>query len=134
SDQARRAVAHPQALADRVGRPVIPPLYAQEVLGKFLATDLERFCHTCERLAGAAPPALRWGLGHLHAFSARAAAHLGRAEAALAHLGRLLPWLERAPAWTIGFPFVPGNAAEVLWLLGRTDHVEVVEASVRDKV
>jgi tetratricopeptide (TPR) repeat protein len=133
-DDARRALAESQALADRVGRPVITSLYAQEVLGKFLATDLERLCDTCERLAEAAPPALRFGLGHLHAFSARAAAHLGRAEAALAHLGRLLPWLERAPAWTIGFPFVPGNAAEVLWLLGRTDHVEVIEASVRDKV
>jgi tetratricopeptide (TPR) repeat protein len=42
--------------------------------------------------------------------------------------------VERAPAWTIAFPFVPGNAAEVLWLLERTDHVEVIEKSVRDKV
>ncbi len=133
-DDARRTQAECQVLADRVGLLVPQTLYAEEVLGKFLEGDLERVAATCEAVAEARPPAVRWALGLLLAFAARASAHLGRAEAALSHLGRLVPWLEHAPAWTIGFPVVAGYAAEVLWLLGRTDHIAVVEAAVRGKV
>jgi DNA-binding CsgD family transcriptional regulator len=45
-----------------------------------------------------------------------------------------VPWLEHAPAWAIAFPVMACHSAEVLWLLERTDHVEVIEAALLDKV
>jgi tetratricopeptide (TPR) repeat protein len=132
-DDARRALAESQALANRVGRPVATTLYAQELLDKFLAGDLERLAATSEGLVQALPPALRWALGHLLAMAASASADAGRTEAALAHLGRLLPWLERVPAWSMGVPMVVGNTVEVLWLTERTDHAPLIEAAVREK-
>lgn len=30
-------------------------------------------------------------------------------------VGRLLPWLERSPAWSVNFPFTACHAAETLW-------------------
>jgi DNA-binding SARP family transcriptional activator len=132
-DDALRALAESFSLADRVGRPVATALYAQEALAVLADGDLEPVLTTCEAIADGDPPALRWALCHIIAIAARAAAHLGRIEAALAHLERLLPWLERAPAWTMGFAVTTGHAAEVLWLLDRSDHIETVERSVRDK-
>jgi tetratricopeptide (TPR) repeat protein len=131
---ARRTLSESQALAERVGRPLPQTLYAEAVLYTLIEGDLERLAATCEALAQARPPALRWALCHLLAFAAKALAHLGRAEAAVGHIEQLRPWLEHAPAWTIAFPCVPGYAAEVLWLLRRTDHIALVEAAVRDKV
>ena len=49
-------------------------------------------------------------------------------------MGRLLPWLERAPAWTMGFGTMACAAAEVLWFLERTDHLETIEAALRKKL
>jgi hypothetical protein len=46
----------------------------------------------------------------------------------------LVPWLERAPAWTIGFPLMACHATETLWLLGRLDHADVIERSLLEKV
>lgn len=133
-DEARRALTEAQALADRVGRPMATALYGQEILGRLAGDDLERLMATCETLIEVSPPGLRWALGFLHGFSASAAAHLGRPEAALAHLVRLLPFLERSPQWYLALPVGAGHAAEVLWLLDRTDHAGRVEALVRDKL
>ena len=46
----------------------------------------------------------------------------------------LVHWLERAPAWTIGFPLMACYATETLWLLGRLDHADVIERSLLEKV
>jgi hypothetical protein len=63
-----------------------------------------------------------------------ASAHLGLADEAMTTLDNLVPWLERAPVWTAGFVALASGAAEVLWLLGRTDHLDVVERALREKV
>jgi ATP/maltotriose-dependent transcriptional regulator MalT len=34
----------------------------------------------------------------------------------------------------VAFAVLASNAAEVLWILGRTDHLDVVERTLRDKV
>ncbi|MGH8973218.1 MAG: hypothetical protein ACRD0C_08425, partial [Acidimicrobiia bacterium] len=66
--------------------------------------------------------------------AAQAAARCGREEEALDHLARLAPWLELAPRWAIGFPRMACEAAHVLWLLERVDHIEVIEDALRTKV
>src|SRR5205823_14764065 len=73
----------------------------------------------------------RWALGYFHAWSARLAAYYGDAGEAIDQLGRLVAWVERAPAWTGGLSIITSYCAEVLWLLDRTDGAARVEAVVR---
>jgi hypothetical protein len=49
-------------------------------------------------------------------------------------LDDLAPWLEHAPGWTINFSRMAYDAAETLWLLERTDHLDLVERALREKV
>jgi hypothetical protein len=79
-------------------------------------------------------PALAWLQGGFYAWIARLAARLDQPEEALRCLGLLVPWLERAPAWTIGFPMMASHSAEALWVMGRVEHVEIIEAALREKV
>jgi class 3 adenylate cyclase/tetratricopeptide (TPR) repeat protein len=68
------------------------------------------------------------------AVGARVYARLGRTEEALLLLGTLLPRLERAPGWAVHYTFMACEAATALWLLERTDHIDVIERSLREKV
>jgi tetratricopeptide (TPR) repeat protein len=68
------------------------------------------------------------------AMGAKAYARLGRAEDALGLLATLLPRLERAPGWAVHYTFMACEAATTLWLLQRTDHIDVIEPKLREKV
>src|SRR5207245_31942 len=85
-------------------------------------------------LSGSPRPAFGWALGFVYAGSSRIAALQGQDDEALRLVSLLVPWLERAPAWTISFPILAAHAAETLWLLERLDHAAVVERALRDKV
>jgi hypothetical protein len=109
-------------------------LQAQEALTVATDEGLEELAGILGPLCTANIPALAWALGFMYAELARVSARLGRDQAALRYLGLLAPWLERAPAWSAGFPTMASHAAEVLWLLDRLEHVAVVEYSLREKV
>ena len=79
-------------------------------------------------------PPLAWGLGYMYGYLSLISARLQRDDDALNYLQLLLLWLERAPAWTVGFPEMTCLAAETLWRLERRDQVGVVEQAVREKV
>jgi len=86
-------------------------------------------------------PALRepaaenaWAFAAIRAVAARAYARLGRTEEALRWLETLLAPLERAPGWAANYSRMACCAAEALWLLERTDHIEVIERNLREKV
>ena len=51
-----------------------------------------------------------------------------------AQIGRLVAPLERAPGWAPNYVAIACIAANTLWYLVRTDHIEVIERSLRDKV
>jgi class 3 adenylate cyclase/tetratricopeptide (TPR) repeat protein len=133
-DEARQALESTQALAARLGVSVPPALQARE--GLAIATDegLEELAEALAPLTASVIPPIAWLLGCLYAWAARINARLGRSEEALRCLALLTPWLERAPAWTIGFPVMASHAAETLWVLERVDHLEVIERALRDKV
>jgi tetratricopeptide (TPR) repeat protein len=95
---------------------------------------LETVNADCARLAPALVPAQAWAIGPAYAICARTTARLGRRHEALEYLDRLLPWLERAPAWANHFPHIAGYSAETLWLLNQVDHVPLVERAVRERV
>jgi tetratricopeptide (TPR) repeat protein len=65
---------------------------------------------------------------------ALALARTGQVEPAMQLLATVQPAIERAPAWWEGYPSIVCDAAETLWLTERTDHVEAIERSIRDKV
>jgi tetratricopeptide (TPR) repeat protein len=133
-DEARSSLEEAVALSARLGEHIYPVLQARETLAVALDEGLENLAATFAALTASPSPALYWALGSMYAWAGRIAARLGEAQAALRFLGLLAPWLSRAPAWTVGFPVMACNAAEILWHLQRLDHVDVVELGVRDKL
>ncbi len=133
-DEARQALGKAQALAARLGAPIFPVVYGHNFLTLVLDEGWEDLAAAVVPLTSLRHPALAWALGDIHAIAARAAAVLGRAEEAVDLLGRLVPWLERAPAWTTVFSLAACHAADALWVLRRSDHIEVVEGALREKV
>ena len=133
-DEARSALDQTQALAARLGVSIFPALQARE--GLAIATDegLGDLADAVAPLTASVIPPIAWLYGCLYAWAGRIAARLGRSEDTLDSLAHLTPWLERAPAWTVGFPVMASHAAEILWVLERDDHLEVIERALRDKV
>ena len=70
----------------------------------------------------------------LQAVAALAYAGLGQPEKALHALGTLVAPLERAPGWANSYTLVACLCATALWALQRTDHIEVIERNLREKV
>jgi hypothetical protein len=132
--EGRQAVERAEALAARLGTPVPSLLYAQHLLCSTLDEGWEQIEPTYSFLAGSDNPALVWARGTAHSGQAQTAAHLDRPEQALDAVRRVVPWLERAPAWTIGYPMMACGAAEALWILERFDYGDAVERALRDKL
>ncbi len=65
---------------------------------------------------------------------ARIYARMGHVEPAVQALAGLLPAIERWPEWATNYARVVCEAAETLWLTERTDHSEVIERNLREKV
>jgi hypothetical protein len=61
-------------------------------------------------------------------------AWLGQPDVALSLVEAALPALERAPASVGNYTRVACTAAEALWRLERTDFVDVIERSLREKL
>lgn len=74
-----------------------------------------------------------WFLAAFRAARARIYALLGKEPQALDHLKMVIEPLERAPVWVPNYLRVAGDATTTLWMLGRTDHIEVIERNLRAK-
>ena len=132
-DDARRAMEETRALYGRLGRPAFY-YEVEDWLTTVLDEGWEHLRDIFWPLADTAPPAARWALGYIRAASARTAARLGDRPAALRFLDLTVPWLERAPPWTMYFQLIASHAAETLWMLECLDHADVIERAVQDKV
>jgi DNA-binding CsgD family transcriptional regulator/tetratricopeptide (TPR) repeat protein len=133
-DDAKRSLEESTALTGRAGQPIWATLLAQETMAVALDEGLDELAANLAPLITSTSPSLMWAQGSIYAWGARAAARLGRADEAIRLLDRLVPWLEEAPAWAIAFAVMACHGAEVLWLLERTDHAEVVDRALRQKV
>ncbi len=87
-----------------------------------------------EALLLADAPELRWTRAVVLAAGARIFAQAGRDDEALATLTRALPAMQRTPAGEVNLPAVICDCAWALWILDRTDHIDVIERNLRDKV
>ncbi|MGH9036341.1 MAG: hypothetical protein ACRD0O_11305, partial [Acidimicrobiia bacterium] len=130
--EAREALE--RASARQVGLPPFIVVIAKDQLADALDEGWEELAGTFGQMSSALPKSLSWARGSIYGRAARANARLGQAEESLQFLGLLAPWLERSPAWMMGFPFLASNAAETLWFLKRTEHADVIEAALREKV
>jgi tetratricopeptide (TPR) repeat protein len=129
-DEARQAFQRTGSLAARLAMPIPVLIYAERTLAGTVDEGWEELGPVFGAVGSAPNPAFAWFRGYALVGSAEVAAHLGRWEEALGFLTQLVPWLERAPTWAIGFSVMACGAAEVLWLLGRLDHIDVVEQAL----
>jgi tetratricopeptide (TPR) repeat protein len=79
-------------------------------------------------------PELRWARATLDAGVARIFAIAGHEDESLAALDVLSRRLDRIPAWDGNNVRVLCDAANALWALERTDHLDVIERNLRAKV
>jgi DNA-binding SARP family transcriptional activator len=135
---ARAALAEARELAGRIpGRgwswERIHVEGSRDALTLAAADDWDGIQAVFDELAGAEDPVLRWARAPMHAGCARTAAHRGEAERAMAMLALPVRALSRAPAWTLNYTRTASDTAETLWVLGRRDHLQPVEAALRLK-
>jgi DNA-binding SARP family transcriptional activator len=135
---ARAALAEARELADRIpGREWswerIHVEGARDALTLAAAEDWEGIQAVFDELADGEDPVLRWARAPMHAGCARTAAHRGQEERAMAMLALPVRALNRAPAWTLNYTRTASDTAETLWVLGRRDHLQPVEAALRLK-
>jgi tetratricopeptide (TPR) repeat protein len=76
----------------------------------------------------------RFALAVSRAGVARGLAWMGQAEPAIALISELVAPLDLATGASPNYSFIPCAAAETLWLLDRTDHIDTVERNLREKV
>jgi len=137
-EAARAALAEAHELASRIpGRgwswERIHVVGSLDALTLATAEDWEGMLAAFDELAGVDDPVLRWARAPMRAGYARTAAHLGRAERAMAMLAPAVRALTRAPAWTLNYTRTASDTVETLWVLGRRDHLRPVETALRLK-
>jgi class 3 adenylate cyclase/tetratricopeptide (TPR) repeat protein len=132
--EARAALEKAHDVMVRLGSPVVFVLVARECLSAAEDEGWEELAAMVGPLIAREDRSLAWAIGLVSAFATRAAAHRGHVDEALGFLGLLVSWLERAPAWTPGFPAMASDAAEALWLLGRLDHIVTIERALEKVV
>lgn len=80
------------------------------------------------------PPQFRWAMVAGFASNAEIMARRGIVEPALQLLGIVSEALPCGAPWSFAYCIAVCDTASALWLLNRTDHIEVVEQSIREKI
>ena len=80
------------------------------------------------------PPQFRWAYAAACASVAMTMAQRGLAEPAMQMLSVVPNALVRGAPWGISYGIAAHDTVFTLWLLNRTDHLEVIEKCLRDKV
>lgn len=107
-EEARGTLERAQHLIDRLGVPVFALLESRARLALATGEVDEDLAATFEHVAAAPHPAAVWGLGWIYGNCATFAVWQDRPGDALRFLQLLVPWLERAPAWTMAESRVRG--------------------------
>jgi DNA-binding SARP family transcriptional activator len=135
----RAALAEARAVADRIAPGSWGWQRAHAIVGTEHALALaidegwEHWLRLVAAVSGARGRVMRWAQSSFDAGAAVAHGRLGRSERALELVAAVLPALQRASPWALNYLRTVCDAAETLWLLGRRDHLAVIEAALRDK-
>jgi len=79
-------------------------------------------------------PESKWASAMINAYVSYLLAKINQPEMAMQRLSLLPAALERGAAWARTYCATACIAGATLWVLNRTDHAEVVERSIREKV
>ncbi len=79
-------------------------------------------------------PENNWALGLIRGCAAYVFSRVNQPELAVQFLAGLPPALERGAAWEPTYGAMACDAAATLWTLNRTDLIEIIERSIREKV
>ncbi len=136
---ARAAYDRAVAMSARVNRASLPLLNLLSTRSDFImALDLGPGAMIEipgeKELMADQPPQLRWALVGAFAGNALILAERNLAEPAMQLLAQVGEGLRRGAPWGFSYGVVAGDTAAALWLLDRTDHLELLEASIREKV
>jgi class 3 adenylate cyclase/tetratricopeptide (TPR) repeat protein len=135
-EAAQQAYERGMSLAARLAGPSLQALQLVAARWEMRSArgEIQEALEELEALLG--QPALenQWASAAIRAAGAALYAWIGRSEDALRWLGTLLPAIERAPLWAPNYPLLPCLAAYALWQLDRTDHIDVIERNLRNKV
>ncbi|HEV8623842.1 MAG TPA: AAA family ATPase [Acidimicrobiia bacterium] len=133
-DEARALIDEAMTHFSRAGAAPVVALHAVEQLALAKDEEWPEVAAAFGPMADAIGPATAWAAGLLYSVAGRVEARLGQTESAWRRLKLLLPWLERAPAWSIHYPVMVSHAVDILCFSGRTDHAEVIEDMLQHKV
>jgi tetratricopeptide (TPR) repeat protein len=95
--------------------------------------DLQALLAAGEAMLRRAAPDQAFGRAGVHAALMRGYAESGRTREAIEHLGCVVAAIERAPGWANLVLTSLDSTIEALWLLGRTDSIDVLERNLRRK-
>jgi tetratricopeptide (TPR) repeat protein len=127
------------AFSARINRPSFPLLNLMSVRYDFLMALDEGWDEIVsvpgfDQLVANPPPEFKFSVAPGLVCNAMVMARNQQIEPALQLLGLLPNALERGAFWGFTYSLMACDAACAIWLLNRTDHVEVIERSIREKV
>jgi tetratricopeptide (TPR) repeat protein len=131
---ARAAYDRGAALARRVTGAFLPILNGAQFDMVTVVGDGWEALGSHENVLSRATSQAKWLLTTAQAGTAQMFAWFGMTDESLSWLETFLPALERVPAWAFGCMHMACGGATTLWLLQRTDHIEVIARNVHDKV
>lgn len=76
----------------------------------------------------------QWVSAAMHTSAGYVMARLGQSDLAIAQYNKVLPGIEHGAAWNATYPTLICDAAAILWLLNRTDSIEIIERNLLQKV
>jgi tetratricopeptide (TPR) repeat protein len=146
--QARAAFDHASAIAARMARPSFGKLALQAARAELhLATneDLPQLVEDFRAAFGGQDqeimdviqgfgPEGKWGRSVAFAFAALAFAGGGEPEVAINFLSLLPTAIERGAPWSLNYVGTACMAATAVWILNRSDNLELMERNIREKV
>lgn len=133
----RSHYARARELYRRVDRPSWLRVFvgnAQFDLAMLTGERWERVLAGAGEMSQQGPAENQWVMAPVRATAALCAAQLGQMDTALDWLAAIVPAIERAPGSSSNYSLLLGAAATTLEELGRTDHVEILERNLREKL
>jgi class 3 adenylate cyclase len=137
--ESRAAYDRAIAFSARLNRPSFPLLNLMSVRSDFLIALDEGWDEIItvpgfDELIANPPPEFKFTIAPGFAVNAMVMARNHQDETALQFLATLTNALERGAFWGFPYGMMACDAACAIWLLNRTDYVEVIERSIREKV
>jgi class 3 adenylate cyclase len=136
---ARAAYDRALAMSARVSRFALPQVNLVSLRNDFLIALDDGFDEFAQipgetEILANPPPQFKWALVAGCACNAEIAARRNLAEPAMQLLAMVPAGLIRGAAWGLSYRIAACDSASTIWLLNRTDYLDIIENSIREKV